>query len=212
MNLCVFYHAKISGEGIPDPDFAFLVLVEQMQALRASGLAEAANEIYVGVNGDESDAMAVASLAPGKSQFQVHGHAARTEIPTMEMIRRWLPGRQGWAVLYHHTKGVTHPREVSYEIWRRRMESACVWNWRECVQDLDAGHDAVGCHWLTPQRFPHAVTSPYFGGTFWWAKSSYLQQLPPLPAPTWENRFEAESWIGRRRPYPWVRDYSPGWP
>lgn len=212
MNLAVFYHCKISGDGIPDPDFALKVAVDQMLTLKESGLGEAAQEIYVGVNGDDNDAIVVASIIPAKSQLHVHGSAARTEIPTQNIIERWLPGHADWYVLYHHTKGVTHPGQELYDRWRWRMEYNCVVQWRRCVEDLQRGYEACGCHWLTPERFPAAVTSPFFGGTFWWAKARYLMQLPRLPEAKWENRFEAESWIGRRRPYPMVMDYYPGWP
>ena len=212
MNLACFYHCKLSGEGIPSEDLALNIMCRQMHALKESGLAEAASEIHIGVNGDDSDGLTACSLAPDKSILHVHGKNARTEIPTLEVIRSWLPSHPDWAVLYHHTKGVTHPGEVAYDLWRWRMEQTCVVNWRQCVSDLGNGFDAAGCHWLTPEQFPGAVTSPFFGGTFWWARASYLLQLPPLPAPTWQNRFEAESWIGRRRPYPRVRDYLPGWP
>lgn len=211
-SLAVFYHCKISGEGISDPHHAENVLVEQMEALKYSGLAQAASMIQIGVNGTDVDALMVSSVVPPTSGITMHGPHVKSEIPTQQLIEKWLPGHEDWYVLYHHTKGVTHPGHVAYDVWRRRMESACVWNWRECISALDSGFDAAGCHWLTPERFPGAVTSPFFGGTFWWATARYLMQLPKLPAPSWENRFEAESWIGRRRPYPVVMDYFPGWP
>lgn len=210
--IAVFYHAKIAGEGIPNEDHALFVLASQLNALKQSGLSDSAAELHIGVNGNDSQALLIGALAPPKSKFCVHGAGARTEIPTLNLIRQWLPDHPGWHVLYHHTKGVTHPGNEGYEKWRFRMENACVWNWKRCVSDLQRGRDAVGCHWLTPERYPGTVTSPFFGGTFWWSTSSYLSQLPALPPPTWENRFEAESWIGRRRPYPKVMDYYPGWP
>jgi hypothetical protein len=210
--IALWHHSKISGEGIPNPDFAADVLVSQMLALEKSGLAAAASEIHHGIIGPYGDIITLAMLANNKAEIHCHGEHARTEIPTLNLIRQWLPAHPDWLVLYHHTKGVTHPGEKSYEVWRQRMEDACVWNWQQCVADLEAGYEAVGCHWLTPEKYRAAVTSPFFGGTFWWSTSRYLSQLPELPEPTWLNRFEAESWIGRRRPYPRIRDYYPGWP
>jgi hypothetical protein len=212
LNIAVFYHCKLAGEGIPSEDFAAGVMFAQMNALKTSGLADAASEIHIGVNGDDGQALLAAALAPPKARLHVHGNAARSEIPTQKIIEQWLPTHPDWFVLYHHSKGVTHPNEVSYNNWRGRMEDACIVNWRQCVADLQQGFDAVGCHWLTPEKFPGAVKSPFFGGTFWWATAKYLLQLPRLPEATWQNRFEAESWIGRRRPYPRIRDYFPGWP
>lgn len=212
MKLAVFYHCKLSGEGIPDNDAAIVLLCHQMHALKASGLAVQAQEIHLGINGTDGDALLAGCFSPPRSVLHVHGSGARTEIPTLNLLREWLPSHPDWHALYHHAKGVTHPRDEFYARWRQRMENACVWNWQRCVTDLEKGYEAVGCHWLTPQQFPGTVTSPFFGGTFWWARSEYLAQLPPLPEPTWANRYEAESWIGRRRPYPRVMDYYPGWP
>ena len=214
MKIAIFYHAILRGGSVPiDTEFACRIVSEQMAALDNSGLLDEADELYIGVNGDKEDADMARLFVPcPDAWFFIHGADATTEIPTMSRLREWLPSHPDWCVLYHHIKGVTHPNMASYKNWRGRMESACVWNWRQCVSDLAKGFDAVGCHWLTPERFPGAVTSPFFGGTFWWATAKYLSQLPPLPAATWANRFEAESWIGRRRPYPNVRDYYPGWP
>lgn len=210
--IAVFYHCKISGEGVPSEDFATEVMMMQMQALKASGLETAASEIHIGVNGGPGDALTVSCFCSPKAQFHVHGPQARSEIPTQKVMEAWLPGHPGWYVLYHHTKGITHPNHPAYDAWRNRMGQECVMNWRRCLDDLRKGADAVGCHWLTPEKYPGAVSSPFFGGTFWWAKSDYLLQLPKLPEATWENRYEAESWIGRRRPYPKVVDYIPCWP
>lgn len=212
MKLAVFYHCKLSGEGVPNEDFCFSVMHSQMNALKKSGLSDQVGEIHIGVNGGDGDGLLAVSVAPPNSILHIHGAHARTEIPTLEVLRSWLPGHEDWYVLYHHTKGITHPNEPAYNNWRWRMERVCVWDWRDCVADLQRGYDAAGAHWLTPQRYPGAVTSPFFGGTFWWAKVAYLLELPPLPAATWENRYEAESWIGRRRPYPKVHDYIPSWP
>ena len=210
--LAVFYHCKLSGEGIPSPDFAESIMCSQMYALNQSGLSEAASEIHIGVNGDDCDAMTACSLAPSKSVVHAHGKQSRTEIPTQKILRSWLPGHEDWYVLYHHIKGVTHPGDVNYQRWRENMEKVCVWGWRDCISNLDSGFDAAGAHWLTPEKYPSTVNSPFFGGTFWWTTVRYLMQLPDLMEPTWQNRFDAEGWIGKRRPYPRVMDYLPCWP
>jgi hypothetical protein len=211
--IAVWYHCLISGGSVPiNTDFALNIIAEQMHALEQSGLARAAQEFVFAVNGDETDGLAASSLAPAKAKLVCHGKGVTSEIPTMNLIRAWLLGHEDWYVLYHHSKGVTHPGREAFAVWRRRMQHVCVENWQPCVASLDAGYDAAGAHWLTPEQFPGAVTSPFFGGTFWWSTAKYLSQLPPLPAATWANRMEAESWIGRRRPYPKVRDFLPGWP
>ena len=211
MNLALFYHCILSGGSVLiNTEFACSILMEQMTALARSGLLEAATEFHVGINGSEEDLELARLFVPAKARFIMHGAGSTTEIPTLQHLQRWLPSHEDWKVLYHHQKGVTHPREPAYAVWRRRMERACVWNWRLCLDALANGSDACGCHWLTPQGFPKLVRSPFFGGTFWWANASYLKTLPGLPIATWENRFEAEMWIGRSKPR--VKDYLPGWP
>lgn len=209
--IAVFYHCLLSSkERHIDPDYALALIAAQMNALKQSGLADAASAIYVCVNGSESDATAVACLAPEKAVVIHHGADATTEIPTLNVLRDWLPQHPNWCVLYHHTKGVSTPNQA--DGWRRRMENVCVWGWNECVRSLQQGYEACGCHWLTPEKHVGAVTSPFFGGTFWWATSNYLSTLPPLPEPIWANRYEAEVWIGRGPRRPRVRDFIPGWP
>lgn len=209
--IAIFYHCIISGgERHIDADYALNLVASQMNALNNSGLAQAASAIYICVNGSEADAIAIASMVPEKAQVIHHGPAARTEIPTLSILRDWVQNHQDWYVLYHHTKGVSTPNQA--DGWRRRMENYVVWGWTRCVQALTDGADACGCHWLTPEQHPGTIGSPFFGGNYWFAKASYIATLPPLPEPTWANRYEAETWIGKGPKRPKVVDWCPGWP
>src|SRR3990172_3945443 len=107
--IAVFYHCKLSGEAIPSWDGAVEILREQMAALEQSGLADAAAEIHIGINGGQADAFTVAKYAPNKGMIHTHGTSARSELPTFAVLRRWLPAHSNWAVCYHHIKGVTQP-------------------------------------------------------------------------------------------------------
>jgi hypothetical protein len=209
MKISVWLHAVLSGPRIPNEDHTLAIFCEQMRALKESGLSRTADSVNVGLNGPDGDAMTALSMMPENARLHLHP-AGQTEIPTLYCLRLSL--EPGWLVLYHQMKGAQHPGEALYEGLRHCMERACVWNWLHCVTALQLGSDACGCHWLTPEKYPQHVSSPYFGGTFWWAKSEYLMQLPPLPPDTWENRYEAESWIGRRRPYPRITDFHPVFP
>jgi hypothetical protein len=209
--IAVFYHCLLRSEQrVIEMDYALTLIAHQMDALHRSGLEEAASSIFIGVNGDESDAMAVACLAPNKADVVHHGSGATTEIPTMNVIRQWAIEHPDTYVMYHHSKGVSTPNQQ--DGWRRRMEAISVWGWQECFKALQRGYDCAGAHWLTPEKHPGAITSPFFGGTFWWAKTNYLAKLPALPEATWQNRYEAESWVGKGNPRPRVMDFYPGWP
>ena len=211
MKVAVFYHCLLSARNRPIPEeYAMNLVMEQMSALIVCGLAEAATELKVYVNGTPEETAVIASVCDPKTQLICNGTEANTEIPTLVQLREWATQNPDAAILYHHTKGVSTPNQA--DKWRLRMEAFMVWNWLDCVDRLQNGVDAVGCHWLTPEGNPGTISSPFFGGNFWWAKSEYVSRLPQLPPDTWENRYEAESWIGRGNPRPRIFDPSPGWP
>jgi hypothetical protein len=213
MPIAIFHHCVLRGPRIPSEDHAIAILNEQMVALRNSGLSDEADEIYIGVNGTDSDSLTVMSLSPDLSMVVTNGSHAMTEIPTLKMLRGWLPYHLGWRVLYTHSKGASYPPDNTFpDRWRRCMEKGVVWNWRGCMEQMDRGIESCGCHWLTPERWGSMVKTPFWGGTFWWATSDYLATLPPLPEDTFENRYEAESWIGRGPRRPTVADFHPEWP
>jgi len=210
--IAVFYHCLISARHrvIPE-DYAMEMVMSQMTAMMVSGLMEAASEVNVYVNGSPSEAAVISAVCDPKAKVLCNGVEANSEIPTMAEVHKWAVAHPKSLVLYHHTKGVSTPHQA--DRWRERMERYMIWNWKDCVDLLlHQGFDAVGCHWLTPEANPGAIASPFFGGNFWWAKSDYIARLPALPTDTWENRYEAESWIGRGTPRPKIYDPSPGWP
>jgi hypothetical protein len=213
--LSVWYHTRLSG-GQPhiDADHAMGIMAEQMNALIESGLSKAADKLFIGVNGGSADYAAACMLAPESAELVQHPDHFRGELPTMFIMQQWCRGNPDAYVMYHHTKGAIHKGEPMYDLWRRRMENIVVWNWRQCVADLEQGTEAVGGHWLTPERFGPSVRAPFFGGNFWWAKAEFLNTLPQLRQ-TAENReqfYDAESWIGWGPRRPVVKDYYPGWP
>lgn len=211
--VAVWYHCIFTGTARRiDPYFSMNLMGEQMTTLEACGLADFAKEIWVGVNGGEEDAEIARMLAPSNAKIVAHGVGTGTEITTLNLIREWVKSHDAWNVLYFHMKGSSHPENPNTR-WRINMEKHVLGNWRTCILDLDKGYDCCGSYWLTPEEHPTLIqTKPFFGGTFWWAKSEYLATLPPLPAPEFVNRYEAESWIGSGPKRPRVMNYEEGWP
>ncbi len=213
--IAVFYHTRLSG-GSPHIDFdhASNIMAEQMSELIASGLAESADKLLIGVNGGDGDFVAASCMAPPNAEMVQHDGRFRGELPTMYIMQSWCRQNPDAYVFYHHTKGAIHKGEPMYDLWRQRMQDCGVTNWRRAVKDLDDGYDSVGCHWLTPEQFGPSVKAPFWGGNFWWAKAQFLNTLPQLRQ-TAENReqfYDAESWIGWGPRRPKVRDHYPGWP
>lgn len=200
MKIAVFYHCKIRGDGIPNPDLAFNIVTEQMSALKTSGLESAAKEIHIGVNGNAGDALLVGSLLHKEATLRHFNQPG--EGLSIKSLQDWLPGHEDWYICYHQSKGVSYDSDIHVN-WRRCMERHVIWHWQVCVRDLQSGFDTVGAHWtLRPDQ-------RYWGGTFWWATGRYLAKLPTIDLKTVNGKsYESEVWIGRSSGDPRVRDYA----
>lgn len=115
------------------------------------------------------------------------------EFPTLDMVRRFAEDHD-YYILYLHTKGVTQPIQ-SVADWRACMLYWNVERWRECVEKLDKGYDAVGIN---------IIDSPirHFQGNFWWTTTKHIRKLGPIRdvkyRPTHSNqtdRHKAEFWL-----------------
>lgn len=221
MKTAIFYHCLFAlGEPPEILDNAVAVVRSQMELLQSCGLQDHADEIHVGINGGvESEYLAEAVL-PERAVKTFHGLQCRNECRTIALIEQWLPGHEGWNVLYFHAKGSTHPAADPFRTsWRNCMTRHVVANWRTCVADLAAGYEAVGCHWMTPPATPPGQN--IFAGTFFWAKSDFLLTLPSIyerdrikvsGIDAFESRYEAEVWLGNGPRIPRVKDYhGPHW-
>jgi hypothetical protein len=175
-------------------------LAEQVSAIQ--GIDEMVTT-RVGIVGSPQNRADVIEQLPGS---WIIGDVADEgwEQVTLEIIRWDLPQIDG-PVLYAHTKGAANASATNHA-WRGCMIRNTVGRWREAVRDLEHA-DLVGVHWFTPEEHPDKVTTPFFGGNFWWARPDYLAKLP---APTYETRYHAEAWVGQNQPV--IVDRQPGWP
>lgn len=219
--IAIFYHGLLF-HGEP-PEFrpaAFEIMRDHMILLHNTGLLFQAREVNVCLNGGDETFLVSQLIVPGKARIALHGLQCHNECRTILEIEKWLPTHPDWYVLYFHCKGATHKdHDPMRTVWRDCMTRACVSNWRQCVRDLDAGFEAVGCHWMVPPATPPG--QHIFAGSFWWANSNFLATLPSIMQrdrikvsglDSIESRYEAEVWIGNGPRLPKVKDYhGPDW-
>lgn len=219
--IAIFYHCLFyMGEPPELLTNACDIVRGQMNALRETGLLDAASEMVVGINGGkESDEMANL-LLPDKARRVLHGLQCRNECRTILALEQWVQEHRDWYVLYFHAKGATHDPLDGYSFsWRSCMMKGVVKNWRTCIADLDAGCDAVGSHWMVHPATP--VGHNIFAGNFFWVKASFVLTLPSIMErdrikvsgiDSIESRYEPEVWIGNGPQVPIVKDYhGPNW-
>lgn len=220
--IAVFYHCLFMHGDPPELRApAFSIIQHQFTQLAESGLADAATEMVVGINGPVDESRDYARLAfPKKARMVFHGPRSFAENLTLVELERWLPDHPDWNVLYFHAKGATHPAGSPYgenvsRPWRESMMQDVVLNWRNCISDLDSGYESVGSHFM---RGLCDGTQNIWPGNFWWAKSNFLSTLPSIfmrdrikvsGIASAESRFEAEVWIGNGPRLPHVKEYRP---
>lgn len=220
MKIAIFYHCLFfRGEPISLTPSAIQIIGEQMAEIKNNGLLDAAEYFSVGINGGQESAVYASMFFPKKAVVRFHGLDSHNENSTLLNIEQWLPGHNGWAVLYFHSKGATWPyNDYMRSRWRSCMMRNVVSNWRQCVRDLDQGYEAVGVHWMQPPATPPGQY--IFAGTFWWARSDYLLTLPSIMVRDRiklsglkhsDSRYESEVWIGNGPHVPKVKDYHPNW-
>lgn len=199
-----FYHLYAGGTW-PQP------LREHAAALERAGFD---GDIAVGLVGDAWDrtaARGVAATLPCLPRARWLEWDDGYEQRTLSAMRQWArDAPPDTPVLYAHAKGSADNSEWN-AIWRRSMTHHVVGLWEICLAVLEEGYDTVGCHWLTPERDndppDRPVTTPMYGGNFWWATAGYLAALPE---PGTDYRHQAEEWVGLGSPKAY--DLLAGWP
>lgn len=195
------------------------IALEQWINVNHSGLLEAADKVFVGVNGGTESEPLVKSCIPYKAHVVYHGLDSKNENSTIDLLHRWAKENPGYAILYFHIKGVSKPAGDAFAVgWRTGMMLDVVTNWRQCVADLDAGYDIACANWMWnmadgSQHIP--------AGNFLWVTSDFAAKLPSLyerdrikqdGIGALSSRFEAEVFWGNGT-RPKVKAYRTGkWP
>jgi hypothetical protein len=175
----VYYHAYLTSSWRE-------LVTEQLERLRRAEIPAPFASLAIGA---EPARIAYRELVDSILKVAWHLDQLETgnQCHSINHLRAMVDQVGDGAVLYFHTKGITHPDKCSRD-WRRLMEYFCLDRWQDALAALDRGADAVGCD------YSETVLGPHFSGTFWWAATRHLHRLPQIPQ---DNPFAAEAWIGR---------------
>lgn len=218
----IVYHHGLFFIGEP-PEFlpsSLDIAAEQMDAMHTSGLADAASEIHIGINGGEESRELCELIFPTKAEIMYHGLKSRNE--NLTIVALWEQARkiQGEAwMFYEHQKGSSHAPGSYYGDkvagpWRVGMMQDLVLGWRECVKELEAGHDIVCSHfmWRMADGTQHIPA-----GNWLWIRASFARQLPSIylrdrikkdGIKSLSSRYEGEVFWGNG-PTPRVKSFRP---
>lgn len=202
-NIAIFYHVGQMNHWKE-------IYCEQIARLESSGLLDAADMLFIGVNGDEP----LPIVPKGAIVHRNENHVL--EANTLEMMWKFCRDFPDYKVLYFHTKGVTRdgdwpdrPLKTVSTAWRRYMEYFCIDQWKRCISELDR-HDTCGVqlrdkaayNTLTPEEYVEYDVQ-FYDGNFWWANASYIRTLDRQYLYTSDGpwlRGKSETWIGSGKP------------
>lgn len=187
-----FYHIYASGMWETPA-------VEHVRALNESGLMSQISTFNFGLVGKREDQDRVEKFL--EENFPTINIVARAEEgfeqETMDAIYDYAKDHTGY-VLYAHTKNAMNLNDLHVK-WRKSMTYFTVMRWKECIELMDDGYNAVGSHYL--KITPEALVQEFgydksyhglFAGTFWWTDLEYIKKFPKVGR---NSRFDAEYWI-----------------
>jgi len=200
--LLVYYHTYLVGN-------YKLLMHEQLLKLFTSGLYNECQNIYIGISShDDNNTQWVLDLIKDYDKIvPLVFEENDAEMSTLRFLMD-MATKGDYYFYYYMTKNVatntgmksdiTQEQIVKNELWRVSMEYNTIDRWRDCIQLMDEGYDAVGCN-LRPNS--HVGNHIHFSGNFWWAKSELINTLDhnylydkQLLGP--QNSLLAEFWIG----------------
>jgi len=114
--------------------------------------------------------------------FSLIGTYDKSEAETMDLLRNFCIDNPDGKTLYLHAKGcwkicngktinsIQNP--LAIQGWVDCMEYFLIEEYNNCLSILE-DYDTCGCFLRTNRKVP-----PHYSGNFWWARNSYIAQLP----------------------------------
>ena len=199
-----FYHIYADGDWKD-------IVNEHIEVIKKYGLYDRLSFFGIGIVGNSTNIQKVKNFLSNVNinytlVFESNGDTTNQwEQETLDKLLDYCKENSGY-VLYAHTKGAAYNYQVSKN-WRKEMTLHNIANWKDSISHLKS-YDAVGCYWCTTEKNGEQVTSPFFGGNFWWANTSFIKTLS---YPKRDNRFDAEGWLGYKTNIN-TYELAAGWP
>lgn len=193
-----YYHAFADGND------SLVVIQEHLSNLISSKLSKYLEKFYVCIVGSDENRKKIKDLLfsfPGEIRVEILVEDSKGyEQITLEKMLENSKNQEGY-YFYAHSKSSSNNRQ-SNKCWMHTMEIYNVLEWADVLPLLNSV-DAVGCFWMTYNKYPKHVhwshtnndTNSFFAGNYWWTTSDIIKQLPK---PDTANRYMAEQWIGNK--------------
>jgi hypothetical protein len=172
------------------------ILLNKFKKLKASGLYEKTNKIYLPLFGDDFDSHSeflneLKDVYPKIEYSLITNQEFKNEPDTLNfMLKKAKEYSTNTPMLYLHTKGLSYTHPIikrNVEAWVRYLDLFVINKWEECVKALEENDAAGGLYVYQDPK--------HFSGNFWWANSDYLKTLPRLNSHNINQYNRGEFWI-----------------
>ncbi len=184
----IFFHVYLKN------DFTH-ILLSKLKKIKASGLYEKTNKIYLTLFGDvekyQEFLTDLKDLYIKIEYVLISNKEFDNEADTLNfMLKKANEYSSNTPMLYVHTKGASHIHPImkkNISAWVRYLDLYTINKWEECIQGLRDNDAAGGLY--------EASNPKHFSGNFFWANSEYIKSLPRITAYNIDNYNRGEFWI-----------------
>ena len=175
------------------------IVMDQINALKTSGLFTATSHINVSILTEHDDALDLFS----DPKFRIRVRSTNLQIYEREILNCMLHDAkeatskgQEFYIWYIHSKGVSSRHQnpimkIRIANWRKLLEAFVIWNWQSCFDKMTRDNvDTASANYFN--------NPDHYSGNFWWSRSKYIAKLPLLP-PTGDY-VQPEMWLCQPNP------------
>lgn len=192
-------------------------VVLQINRLINSGLYKSSHKIFFGVYSNSKDNIYLFESIVRKYDIDLKINMIvfeenMYEFSTLILLQNYCKINKNGITLYYHTKGTSQKiKHTNIESWRECLEYFNIDKWKTNFDIINyENFDVSGALYVTWFAFLNYKLENYYAGNFWWAKNSYISNLPNLGRLFKEqpqNRHICELWLGMS-PHRWFNHYS----
>jgi hypothetical protein len=189
------------------------VVEDQYVTILSSGLLDRCIDVYVTFLGSSENNIDWLLSKNQKIHLKNYNHnLAHFERLCLNDLGRWSKENDS-LVFYFHTKGVSKiNQKENVWAWRKMLEYFLIEKHEECINILEK-YDTIGgnlsdignnMHDGSLLQISKETHKMHYSGNFWWSKTEYLKNLPPIPESIPLER-DVNYWICERwilQPYP----------
>ena len=178
----LFYHSYCI-EGSKD---IFMRLYMRIKATKLFDSLDKIHVVNVGPNKEEQH-NSIKELSKVESVIR---DVDSSEAETLKLLWEFCQQSNNCNICYLHSKGITHKGNRRIEQWRDYLQFMTIDEWRENIKALES-YSMSGCNYYGGKN-PGDFAPPHYSGNYWWARSSYIKQLPKIESN--HDRLKCEYW------------------